>query len=337
MGTLELMQRKKTCRKLHITLLDLKPAAIARTLIFIDTIMIYALLKTKKTPGVEDATTVMAYLFLGQVIPAVVKVKLDETIKRLLIAIDSDEEIFGFFFMDTATRRQVSRVLKQWQQPMTGVCSARLVRRAVRTRLDREKMQHIMWYGREKASQINDSFPAERKAWEELTVVLPPQGFAKRRDPASVPLIERYKKKTPGALQELSDHIDNSWVTNPTLIDVDYVEATRSEEFWTHENNEEDKVPSIEADVLTEATKFMPERPGKGMLEHVGMIFDMIALVMTSFLPDRLMIEALTGEMTDIMERITHNCLPSRSMPIGGIDPSRFPRRYDRIHMSNIP
>lgn len=337
MGTVEMRQRKKTCRKLHITLLDLKPAAIARTLIFFDMIMSYAIMKSTKTPGAEDAPIVMAYLYLGHVIPAKVHGKLNDTIERLLVAIDSDEEIFSFFFMDAATRRQVSRVLKQWQQPMTGVCSPRLVRRAIRKRLNNEKMQHIMWYGAEKASQINDSFPAERKAWEELTAVLPPMGFAKRRDPASVPLIERYKKKSPGALQELSNHIDNNWVTNPTLIDVDYLASTRSEELWTSGDTEEDKVPSIEADVLTEATKLMPETPGEGVLEHLGRMFDMIAILTIQFLPDRLMIEALAGEMTDTMERITHNCLPSRSEPIGGIDPSTFPPKYDRIHMSNIP
>lgn len=97
MGTRELMQKKKTCRKLHITLLDLKPAAIARTLIFFDMMMFYALMKGEKVPGIEDAPTVMAYLYLGHVIPKNVNVKLNQTIERLLVAIDSDKEIFDFF------------------------------------------------------------------------------------------------------------------------------------------------------------------------------------------------------------------------------------------------
>lgn len=48
-------------------------------------------------------------------------------------------------------------------------------------------------------------------------------------------------------------------------------------------------------------------------------------------------VEVLVGEMTDVMERMRWNCLEERSKPAGGIDPSNFPRTYDRIHMSNIP
>jgi hypothetical protein len=81
----------------------------------------------------------------------------------------------------------------------------------------------------------------------------------------------------------------------------------------------------------------MPETPGNGVLEHLGRMFDMIAIIAIQFLPNRLMIEALAGEMTATMERIAHNCLPSRSEPTGGIDPSNFPSKYDRIHTSNIP
>jgi hypothetical protein len=113
-------------------------------------IMSYAIMKSTKTPGVEDAPIVMAYLYLGHVIPAKVHGKLNDSIERLLVAIDSDEEIFSFFFMDAATRRQVSRVLKQWQQPMTGVCSPRLVRR--RNSKEAEQREdaayHVVWRGK---------------------------------------------------------------------------------------------------------------------------------------------------------------------------------------------
>jgi hypothetical protein len=50
------------------------------------------------------------------------------------------------------------------------------------------------------------------------------------------------------------------------------------------------------------------------------------------------MIEAMVGEITDIMERLRWDCLESRSPAPGAkIDPAKFPRKYDRIHMSNIP
>ena len=65
----EMMGGRKICKDVHFTLLDLKPAAIARTLIFFDMMMTFAILRSRKTPGIQDATKVIAYIYACHIIP----------------------------------------------------------------------------------------------------------------------------------------------------------------------------------------------------------------------------------------------------------------------------
>lgn len=150
--------------------------------------------------------------------------------------------------------------------------------------------------------------------------------------------MQKYEKGSKTAIKELGDYIEANWVTNPTLIDVDYAEGAVAGWLpWAHHGaTDEDEVPAIEADPIELAGKLSGLSKAKGALETVGSFFGVVSLALV-MLSDRLKIEALVGEMTDVMERIRWDCLESRSQPSGGIDPSTFPSTYDRIHMSNIP
>lgn len=69
------------------------------------------------------------------------------------------------------------------------------------------------------------------------------------------------------------------------------------------------------------------------------MWFDVITVSIIT-LGEKLTIEALVGEMTDVMERIRYDALDHRSLAPRNkkdSDPRKFPKTFDRIHMSNIP
>lgn len=190
--------------------------------------------------------------------------------------------------------------------------------------------------------KVNTTIPSlreARKVFDELTVLLPEREFALRRDPGSIPLMERYDKGVDGAGKELGEYIDKNWVTNPTLIDLEYVKRTRPED---DENlkTDEDKLPAIEADSFELAKSVISGLPFakevSSILVQLGQWFDLLSLSMT-MLSKRMKVEVLHADMLDVMERIRYNCLQDRSKPAGLIDPAGFSRKYDRIHMSNIP
>jgi hypothetical protein len=54
-------------------------------------------------------------------------------------------------------------------------------------------------------------------------------------------------------------------------------------------------------------------------------------------LRSQMCVELVAGEMNDCLERLQHDAWTTRGEKQGKLDPSRFPRTYNRVHMSNIP
>ncbi|KAK4444817.1 hypothetical protein QBC34DRAFT_442177 [Podospora aff. communis PSN243] len=341
-GYREMEREKDLCKNLHITLVDINAAAISRTLILLDMIVAYSILKIKKTPGIEDAPTVMAYLYVAQVMPAVVNEKLQMHIETLLVGLeDENEPLFDWLYLPPATRQAVARVLRRWRNPPQDRCySPHLIRQTILAKLRRERIKTSFMYGQNSRMKAEPGLEFDRATFDDLGVVLPPKGFAERRDEPLVAMVEEYRKGSKAARQQLAAHIDQNWVTNLTLIDFDYSETcNNADDPLFPKDTDEAKVPSIEGDP-TDLAMMLPEiLKGKGVLESVGSFFAVTALILIQFgTENRLMIEATVGEMTDTMERIRWDCLESRSpSPDAKIDPAKFPHKYDRIHMSNIP
>lgn len=195
-------------------------------------------------------------------------------------------------------------------------------------------------YGQDPRTETEPGFEPDRKSFDDLGVVLPSTDFARRRDEPLVALMEKYRKGSEAAKQKLAAHIDKNWVTNLTLIDFDYSDPRNNANDPLYPMvDDEDRVPAIETDPIELGMMFPQLSGGQGVLEHVGGFFSTTALMLAQFgVDDRIMIEAMVGEMTDIMERLRWDCLESRSPSPGAkIDLAKFPRKYDRIHMSNIP
>ena len=342
MGIQEMTRKKRLCKDLHITLVDINAAAIARTLILVDMIVVYSALKVQKTPGIEDAPAIMAYLYATQVVPAVVNEKLQMHIAALLSNLENgDEPLYDWLYVPPATRKAVAQVLRRWQNPPQDRCySPRVIRRTVLAKIKRERAKTSAMYGHNRSMEAEPGFELDRRSFDDLGVVLPSKGFAERRDEPLVAMMEEYRKGSKAAKEKLAAHIDENWVTNLTLIDFDYSEARNNANDPLYPMfDDEAKVPSIESDP-TELAKMLPALAGgEGVLGTVGDFFTCTALILLRLgTQNRLMLEAMVGEMTDVMERLRWDCLESRSpSPDAKIDPAKFPRQYDRIHMSNIP
>jgi hypothetical protein len=148
MASKEIGTRKDVCKNVHITLVDLKPAAIARTLIFFDMMMTWCELHVRKVPGIEDLPIIMAYIFAGSVVPAAVIEKVQDHIEALLPAMETDEELFDWLYVPASTRKKVAHVLRQWQKPLdASYYRVPAVRHAVKNRLRREKLKARMVFG----------------------------------------------------------------------------------------------------------------------------------------------------------------------------------------------
>lgn len=124
-------------KKLHFTLVNVKPAALAKFVIIFDMLMLYSAMKIMKTQGHQDALVVVAYLYTCQIIPPFVLEKLYDHLDRLIELLDGDQEVaqhevMPFIYMPPDTQRAVLKVFEQWRHPMSSHYAVSSIRPTIR-------------------------------------------------------------------------------------------------------------------------------------------------------------------------------------------------------------
>ncbi|KAF6800163.1 tetratricopeptide [Colletotrichum musicola] len=340
MGFAELMARKDGKQnffdRAHFTLVDINAAAIARTLIMLDMVMQYCLVKSQQLPRIEDALTVMAYVYTSAFIPPFVAMKLQEHIKALIFHLEDGNEVFCFLYVPEETRAQVVYKLKQWSQPLGDNYAPKKIRPAVLKKFNRAEQQRKMAFGGD--SDKTQTEQAHRD-FRDFGAVFANDVFIGRREPELPALLADFRAGRPGAKEKLENPIDTKWQTNPTVLDMDY-EPRRANIIPPGEPV--DLTPSIEWDPMALVKAVAPpseKSPTADGLASLGRFFEHLALS-NMVLADRVDFELIIGEMAGVLERVQHDSLPRRALKPeekDGLAPTRFPRQYDRIHMSNIP
>lgn len=344
------MGRDKRIKNMHFTLVDIKPAALAKFLIIIDMLIRFMYMRIMKTGNYRDVLVVVAYLYTCQIIPPFVLEKLHEHIDNLVDVLDPDietdqSEVYDFMHIPTDTRRAVLKVLKQWRQPVGSHYSVARIRPHIRDEVKVKRAQKEAAFGKSKESVSKQ----DRKDFDSLGCLFADLDFFRRREPEVVLLYEAYKSAEPRTRRELEEYLDAHWSVNVTLLDSDH-EATMDEDLakiasfyasgcepWSV-HSDDSFAHLAEFDPVLTLQLFMP-RSKSPVLEGMGLYFDAVtASIAVCF--DEISMELILGEMTDVMERVRFDALEHRSCAPktdGDVDSRTFPKTYDLIHLSNIP
>lgn len=327
----------------HFTIVDINAAALARTVVLFDMILRYGYMKFKKMPRIEDALTVMAYAFSSAVIPPFVLDKMMEHIKSLADQLEDDADlpassVMGTLYLPKETRVQVLHKLKQWAQPLGDEWAPESLRTHLKTALSNDRA----------ALDAPDFYPASKKKppsqceqeCNALGVIFPEQPFLTRREPELIPLLEDFRAKKLKAKTALGKHIDSHWKTNPLVIDLDSEQEKAGTGHATLRGEQFASLVWHPADLLPQMVNAVGvNTENLGVIEGLSSTFDLIAASLLHIM-DTIQIEVIAGEMADVLERMQHGLLEHRSYKPQDpkeVDPTLFPKRYDRIHMSNIP
>ncbi|KDN67994.1 putative tetratricopeptide [Colletotrichum sublineola] len=331
-------QRKgMSFNKAHFTILDLNATALARTLVIFGIVIQYICMRAAKLPRIEDALTVMSYIYSSAVVPAFVAEKLEEHVKLVIDELEGEGDVLEMFFIPRDTRYEIIKKLKHWIQPLGDDYAPKNFRPAVLNTYLRAEQHRKTLFGETAPSVVKES----PKEFRELGVLFAGDTFIGRREPALRPLLDAFRSDVQGAKQALEGYIDSHWKTNPTLLDMDY-ERRREEEIEPGASRGK-LATTFELDparLMRSLWNLTRSRPEDGnVLENLDKFFEVFATA-TMTLLQRVQIEAIAGEMVDTLERIRYDSLEHRSQKpqkVGAIDATQFPRQYDRIHMSNIP
>ncbi|KAJ0329692.1 hypothetical protein COL922a_012788 [Colletotrichum nupharicola] len=290
--------KNKAFTQAYFTIIDIKAAALARTLIMFDMGFRYAAMKTQKMPRIEEALTVMSYMFSSAFMPSFAAEKVLEHIRTVIDELEEQgdgvgSDFMGMFYLPRETRIQVVRKLKQWAEPLGEKYATKRLRPLMMENLEIEKFRRSMMLNVDAAK-----VPYENRSdqeFNELGVVFGNQVFIKRREPELLPLLDAFRSGQQGSKAELLEHIDTHWVTNPTVLDMDY-QPRREQEIRASQG-------------LSEVPPGFDWNPAE-------------------------MIKSLRSILSTEKEE---DVLKIRPNDVEAIDPTQFPREYDRIHISNIP
>lgn len=333
-------------KKLHFTLVDIKPAALARVVIILHMLIRYVAMRFMKTEGHRDVLVVVAYLYTCQIIPPFVLEKLYQDLDCLIEALETDQhDLLPSLYIPPDTRRDILRVMKQWRHPVGSHYHVTRLRPSIRDYVKMRRLQAEAAFGSEVPVSKKD-----RKDFDSFGCLFADQDFFRRREPELATLYEACKSDGSRNCKQLEDYIDANWNVNVTLLDADH-EVTISEDFakiatyydsgcepWiVHDGQRMAHLGEFEP-VKTLAS-IMPGIKKCSVLEGMGMFFDAISPTLVAF-QEKLGIELVHGEMTNFMDRVCVGALQYRMVAPGSIedlDPRTFPKTYDLIHLSNIP
>lgn len=335
-------------KELHFTLVDLKPAALARILILL---RLMSQLPTSEELGgqvSQDLTWAMAYLYVGHIVPPFVHATLSKSISDLIGVLERNSPknpFLKWIVMSEDTRAQVLQHLRLWSEPLEDLYRPMNMRTNVHAAVHDARMCRMM-NGRMDADPTPATCEEDEAIFDKFTTTPPPEAFIRRHEPQIAPMLEQMRSKKRSTREQagrnFDDYINNNWNANMTMIDLVW-EAKKERNFEVNRpaGLEWTKLTAIDGDPVSMAKRLLgdittPTFPGqKGVIELVASYFFVVSLSLHNVLnSSKVRVEMIAGEMTDTMERIRYGHTDGRA----GMKTSvSLPQQFDRVHMSNIP
>lgn len=317
-----------TGSQFHFTLLDLKPAAIAKILV-----MLHLLNQFQDT----EATACAIYVFGSLIMPSFAYNKLQQTIAELIDKCKKGAPFSDWIYLSKTQVPGIMRHLLAWKSHLHGKYATRDFRVGGLRDASNAKAERII---SGQGVMILPNCEYDDYLFWAYGIFLPDDKNLLKHETKLVHLLDNPKRATnaqPVVCQEALNLIDKTWKPNVTLVDVDWDEVPN---MGRHRPNQ---VPDFCFDSPTVAQKlFNPEEAQaiesglKSFWGWFNLFFDHVSRSINT-LRSRMCVELVAGEMNDCLERLQHDAWSTRGEKQGKLNPSRFPRTYNRIHMSNIP
>ncbi|EGG03114.1 uncharacterized protein MELLADRAFT_117429 [Melampsora larici-populina 98AG31] len=338
-------------QRLHLTILDFKPAIIARDLILLalldDISLTMGLTDDKKSNlGKEqscqlvETLNVASYFYATQVMPAYAWDRIQAVIQRLLDCFDNSEQPISWVYVPVAVQATIRPWLESWKRGPTSLYSTQRFRELIKQHEFQTRMSIMSMTGGDYDPE--QSFPHlhfDQRVYKNFSIVLPLDELLMARDPNLLPMIKDYRKNDNSVKERLSAHIDSQWKPNLTLADI----------VWENENTRPGSLPHPDMsfspfEIIRDLMMgFLGEkgtsRSSGNTLMSIAQYYFMVLGKAISSLRDRMMVEVCFGEMAESLEQMQYQTF-DRSTETESKDyltSSKWPHKYHIIHMSNIP
>ncbi|CAG9987955.1 unnamed protein product [Clonostachys byssicola] len=324
-------------KKLHFTLVDVKPIVFARDLVVFHML---AAMQTQEDEKKQETSWAIAYVFAGQVMPPWASDILHESISALITALeDTSSNVMDLFYISEPARNKIIHVLKQWREPPVETYTTAAIRQMIVEQSDAQGEAFAKAEDEPPSPKTPPgclSTDSDARLFNDIHVTLPSVPLLERHEPELLLLSRAYNESnSPSDRKALDDYINSTWKPNVTVVDFDF--ELKSEARGTMSGQ-----PFFNwspCDVALHLFMILPHQlffSNPGVFEHISAFFRLVSSRLKQ-LRDQIVIEMVTGEMNDTFERLRYGLLRFGQKAIGNLDPIKFPSRFDKIDMSNIP
>jgi hypothetical protein len=316
--------------RFHFTLLDLKPAAIAKILI-----MLHLLNQSEDTEAIACA----GYLFASLIMPSFAYSKLQQTITDLVDKGRKGAPFLDWIYVSGSYTPGILRHLLAWGSHLYGKYETRDFREVCLSDSRRQKERVESATGRK--LPVLPFCEHDDKLFWDYGIMLP-DGSLLNHEMKLANLVRKPKRnrgKSSAVSREALDLIDKTWKPNVTLVDVDWIAILDSNSRLPNQLPDFGFIPPVVAQRLFIPTEARAREWGIKSFMGWFVYFFNDASKAIKELRSRMCVELVPGEMNDFLERLRHDAWSKGNGgdKQGKFDPSTFPRKYNRIHMSNIP
>ncbi|OCL14552.1 hypothetical protein AOQ84DRAFT_308742 [Glonium stellatum] len=309
-------------RRWHFTCVELKARSLARLLIVL--LLLHRLSLTNKySSGKAQRIIATAfYTFVAPVMPPYAYEQLQETISYALRMLEGCEEIPEWICIYEQDRQALITALESWQNDTADAWPPSKMRALAMEEFNSIQGRH----------PTPDGCQVEKRCYLNTGLLYPPLQFLDQDEPHLKALIATYRQSdgSKKVASAICKYIDVKWRPNVTLADVEYQLPDlyfENKPCITHDPFQ------VMARQLQSPNTTCP----KQLYDYAFCFFTNLTKAI-SHLKGRFVIEFMNSEITKTMEQLRYSNTDHRgSGSLNALNLEKFPRRFDRIHLSNIP
>jgi Domain of unknown function (DUF4470) len=307
-------------RTFRITVNDIKPHVIARNLVI-------WLLLDELARNEEDSLEIsngVFFIFCSAIMPAGAYGWLQSTISKAIKALETGTSMPLWVKVPPSDHRLVLRALESWKDDLPQLYSNSFLVTEILRAMHRPGPFSMDEYS------VPEECRGEVDCYRRTLALRPPRELMHKDEPELEKLLRFFDdKKSSSAASKVQTYIEANWKPNVTMFDVEW------EKVGKHFRDNRPDVWRF-PDQLFLNSRLPRPKHARGIFDYVGQFFGFTLSALKN-LEGRLEVRTSVGDITQVLESFRHDSAESIE-PLGGEQREDLTRRkFDRIHLSNIP
>ena len=315
MTRLEEKGDKLTRRKYHATVNDIKDGALARNLVIFCLLDDLSQILHQSNGQLTEHLAALFFVFSAAVMPPYVANRVQEAIKRAAPALRSGADLFPWVHIPACNKDAIVQCLESWQGDLKSRYRVNEIANGSAKYFCHDEASVLQLLGR---ARDRKGCAKEIEYYRQTGALWPPVSISTAHEPSL--MIDR--QRPMNCWKNARTHIRRNWKVNVTMLDRGWGNGTAgsvdgvlaADPFWLMSE-------------LSDLVMISTLQDSTSLYEFVALFFLSVARALDR-LRERLVVECVLGEVSSVLECVAQGITDREK---------KFPRSFNRIHLSNVP